>query len=51
MLKISTLYRFSRSKVINNPEEIISRIPQGATILCGGFGLCGIPENTINILN
>ena len=25
-------------------------IPSGSTLLVGGFGLCGIPENLINAL-
>ncbi|XP_071952429.1 succinyl-CoA:3-ketoacid coenzyme A transferase 1, mitochondrial-like [Antedon mediterranea] len=29
------------------PEEAVSDIPNDSTILVGGFGLCGIPENLI----
>ncbi|CAI9740342.1 succinyl-CoA:3-ketoacid:3-ketoacid coenzyme A transferase 1, mitochondrial-like [Octopus vulgaris] len=29
-------------------EEIVSDIPDGAKLLVGGFGLCGIPENLID---
>ncbi|XP_032678355.1 succinyl-CoA:3-ketoacid coenzyme A transferase 1, mitochondrial [Odontomachus brunneus] len=39
-------------KVFKNIEEVVSDIPNGAKLLVGGFGLCGIPENLIaGILN
>jgi 3-oxoacid CoA-transferase subunit A len=31
--------------------EAVADIPDGATILMGGFGLCGIPENLIKALH
>ncbi len=31
-------------------EECVARIPDGATIMMGGFGVCGIPENLIRLL-
>jgi 3-oxoacid CoA-transferase subunit A len=34
-------------KVFANADEAIFDINDGATILVGGFGLCGIPENLI----
>lgn len=34
-------------KKVNNVQEAIQGIESGMTILLGGFGLCGIPENTI----
>jgi len=34
----------------NNTDEAVSDIPNGAKLLVGGFGLCGIPENLINSL-
>ena len=37
-------------KVFTNAEEAIFDIPDGATIMVGGFGLCGIPENLIAAL-
>src|SRR3984893_13586061 len=37
-------------KVVANAEEAISDIFDGATIMIGGFGLCGIPENLIRAL-
>ncbi|KQS34454.1 CoA transferase subunit A [Pedobacter sp. Leaf194] len=38
------------NKVVSGAEEAIHDIPDGATIMLGGFGLCGIPENCINAL-
>jgi len=38
------------NKVVTNAAEAIKDIPNGATIMLGGFGLCGIPENCINAL-
>lgn len=37
-------------KVFNSAQEAIEDIKDGMTILMGGFGLCGIPENCINAL-
>ena len=37
-------------KVVKNAKEACADIPDGATILAGGFGLCGIPEQTIKAL-
>lgn len=39
-----------KSQFYSDPTEAIKDIPSGATILVGGFGLCGIPENLINSL-
>ncbi len=38
------------SKVYNNAEEAIRGIQNGSTLVLGGFGLCGIPENSISAL-
>jgi 3-oxoacid CoA-transferase A subunit len=38
------------NKVLSNADEAVARIPDGATIMMGGFGLCGIPENLIAAL-
>lgn len=35
------------NKVVNNVEEALSGIQDGMTLMVGGFGLCGIPENSI----
>lgn len=37
-------------KVVSGAEEAIHDIGDGATLMLGGFGLCGIPENCINAL-
>src|SRR5215471_10660050 len=38
------------NKVVANADESIRDIFDGATIMVGGFGLCGIPENLIRAL-
>ena len=38
------------NKVVSSAAEAVARIPDGATIMVGGFGLCGIPENLIQAL-
>ena len=38
------------NKVVNNAKEAVEDIHDGATIMLGGFGLCGIPENSISAL-
>jgi 3-oxoacid CoA-transferase subunit A len=38
------------NKVVSNAEEAIKDIPDGAILMLGGFGLCGIPENCISAL-
>ena len=38
------------NKVVTNADEAIRDIPDGTTIMIGGFGLCGIPENLIQAL-
>lgn len=37
-------------KVVQNADEAIKDIGDGSTIMLGGFGLCGIPENCIQAL-
>ncbi len=36
------------NKVFPNADAAIADVPDGATIMVGGFGLCGIPENLID---
>lgn len=38
------------NKVVSSADEAIKDIPDGATLMLGGFGLCGIPENCISAL-
>jgi len=38
------------NKVVSHVREAIDDIHDGATIMLGGFGLCGIPENLIRAL-
>ena len=38
------------NKVISGADEAVADIPDGATLMLGGFGLCGIPENCISAL-
>lgn len=35
------------NKVVKNVEEALVGIEDGMTLMIGGFGLCGIPENSI----
>jgi 3-oxoacid CoA-transferase subunit A len=38
------------NKVYASADAAVADIPDGATIMAGGFGLCGIPENLISAL-
>ena len=38
------------NKVIEDADAAVADIPDGAILMLGGFGLCGIPENTISAL-
>src|SRR5205809_7206508 len=37
-------------KVVATPADAVRDVFDGATLVVGGFGLCGIPENLINAL-
>jgi 3-oxoacid CoA-transferase subunit A len=37
-------------KCVTGAEAVIGRVKDGAVILSGGFGCCGVPENLINAL-
>jgi 3-oxoacid CoA-transferase subunit A len=39
------------NKVLRDAEEAAALVPDGATIMMGGFGLCGIPETLIAALH
>lgn len=38
------------NKVVKNVEEALQGVNSGMTFMLGGFGLCGIPENSISQL-
>lgn len=38
------------NKSISSAKEVIHLIKDNSTVMIGGFGLCGIPENSINAL-
>jgi 3-oxoacid CoA-transferase subunit A len=38
------------NKVLSSADEAVALVPDGAVIMMGGFGLCGIPENLIAAL-
>jgi 3-oxoacid CoA-transferase/3-oxoacid CoA-transferase subunit A len=40
----------ARNKVFERAEAAVADIQDGATLMVGGFGLCGIPENAIAAL-
>jgi len=37
-------------KTVASADEAIADLPDGATLMAGGFGLCGIPENLIQAI-
>lgn len=38
------------NKVVSGPDEAVRDIVDGAVLAVGGFGLCGLPENSLNAL-
>jgi 3-oxoacid CoA-transferase subunit A len=39
------------NKVLESPDDAAALVPDGATIMMGGFGVCGLPENLIAALH
>jgi len=39
------------NKVLPSAEAAVALVPDGASVMMGGFGLCGIPENLIRALH
>jgi 3-oxoacid CoA-transferase subunit A len=39
------------NKVLPSADAAVALVPDGATIMMGGFGLCGLPENLIKALH
>jgi len=44
------LRRMSEAKVLESFAQAVSDIADGSTVIVGGFGLCGIPEKSIEAL-
>jgi len=54
-LRYGDVHRFSTTyavdaKFYQDPVEAVKDVPSGSTLLCGGFGICGVPENLIKAL-
>jgi 3-oxoacid CoA-transferase len=44
--------RYGINKVVSSAAEALKDIKPNTTVLCGGFGLCGVPDTLINeVLN
>jgi 3-oxoacid CoA-transferase subunit A len=44
---LQSLKLFQMNKVVKNVEEALDGVEDSMTLMLGGFGLCGIPENSI----
>ena len=44
-------YNRQMNKVLATADEAVALVPDGATIMMGGFGVCGLPENLIDALH
>jgi 3-oxoacid CoA-transferase len=40
----------TNNKIWKSAKEAIADLPSGSTVLCGGFGLCGVPDTLIKEL-
>jgi 3-oxoacid CoA-transferase subunit A len=49
--KRSRQYNRYVNKVLASAEAAVALVPDGAAIMMGGFGVCGIPENLIRALH
>ena len=38
------------NKVVPNAQKAVADMQDGATVMVGGFGLCGVPEDLIGAL-
>jgi 3-oxoacid CoA-transferase subunit A len=38
-------------KVVRSAQDAVAKIPDGATVMVGGFGVCGNPENLLTALH
>ncbi len=47
LYELNKLKKMAINKVVANVEEATKGIKDGMTLMLGGFGLCGIPENSI----
>ncbi|KAJ2909904.1 Succinyl-CoA:3-ketoacid coenzyme A transferase 1, mitochondrial [Coemansia aciculifera] len=45
--RVSIIWRRDYSKIYPSASKAVEDIPAGSTVLFGGFGLCGIPEDLI----
>ena len=39
------------NKVLRSADDAVAMIPDGASIMVGGFGLCGVPEHLVKALH
>src|SRR4051794_32058263 len=44
----STVRRHEINKVLPSAAEALRDMKPNTTVLCGGFGLCGVPDTLIN---
>jgi acyl CoA:acetate/3-ketoacid CoA transferase alpha subunit len=49
--KSGTIRGTAYAEIFTSAADAVKDIKDGATILIGGFGLCGVPENLISALN